>query len=294
MGWFRLGLLYLYCCLAVHVSGQPMNRLESEIKLAVADSTVQRLESYLNKHFSHIYYVNAKDSLFIQRASEVFIDKYFDTKEQNLLNLQIGLRHRQRKYENEELRELVQLKLPASDNGVLRREIKFECSGNQDIFDLSRHPLLQYLSVEDRDQLSFYLRKYGLGIEGLREEIQLQQKRTRIYFSDAQSSVATITLDKVKHKSFPFQGFTELEIEINELRYTNADQTERRYLENFVSTLESTIRDEFPILKTDQTPKYNKLFVAVRNSKLSTASQMSMWIIYVFIIVLACVKLVRT
>lgn len=272
---------------------QERSRIESEYKLAVPDSLVDKLESFLQQYFAGDSLIIQDDHLSINQSAEVFVDQYYDTNDQKLRKQEIGLRHRLRYLETELLNELVQLKLSDSEDGIRRQEIKFDVSKKKNVLDgLSRHPVLQFLNPSDRDRLSFQLKKYDVNVNDVKEAVRLRQNRNRVYFSDKWGSVATITLDKVSQRNFPFHGFTELEIEINELRYTNASTDEILYLEQINENLKSIIHKTFPDLLIDQTPKYNKLTSQINDSVLSKVSEYFMWLIYVCIVGLALFKFV--
>jgi len=272
---------------------QGQSRIESEYKLAVADSLVVELESFLNHFFAVDSFTIQNESLTINQSTEVFVDQYYDTNDQILRQEDIGLRHRLRYVDTELLNELVQLKLPDSQDGIRRQEIKFDVLKNRNVLDeLSRHPVLQFLKPSDRDRLSFQLKKYDVKISDVKKAVKLKQNRNRFYFSDKWGSVATITLDKVNQTNFPFHGFTELEIEINEQRYTNASQDEILYLEQINENLKMIINKTFPDLMIDQTPKYNKLTNQISTSYLSTVANYFMWLIYFCIVGLALFKIV--
>lgn len=291
MKWF--GIIFSLCLFfQLDYLEAQKSRIESEYKLAVPDSIVNRLEGYLIDHFDGDYFVFENDSFQLSRATERFVDYYFDAKDNTLSDQQIGLRHRLRYLDKELINELVQLKLPDSADGITRKEIKFEVASSSNVLDdLSRDPLLQYLSPADRDLLAFQLRKLGVDIKDIKEAVKLTQIRNRIYFNDTKGSVATITLDKCTQASFPFHGFTELEIEINEQRYTNATKQEIVYLENINENLKSNIQNVYPSLKIDQTPKYNKLMNQINKSLMSKINDHVMWFVYVCIVILAGFKL---
>jgi len=288
-------VVFMFICYVIipfqRITAQQNTRIESEYKLAVPDSLIEDVALYLSDYFSGDFLMINRDSLQLEKAVEIFKDSYFDTRSGKLLEQQIGLRHRRRYLNAELINELVQLKLPDSEDGVQRQEIKFNVPTKINVLDeMSRKPLLKYVNPSDRDLLTFNLRKVAVSVDDLREIVKLTQIRDRIYFSDKKGSVATVTLDKVKHASFPFQGFTELEIEINESRYTNANNIEKAYLENISEQLKLGITKEFPLLKIDQTPKYNKLMLLIQNDFLSKINNYFMWGVYGFIFLMACFK----
>ena len=60
--------------------------------------------------------------------------------------------------------------------------------------------------------------------------------------------------------------FTEVEIELNEKRYTAATEPERARMRQILDTLRADLLRQFPALKQDQRPKYQKMaeLLAVR------------------------------
>jgi hypothetical protein len=73
----------------------------------------------------------------------------------------------------------------------------------------------------------------------------------------------TFTLDEVSSFYFPYNTFVELELELNEIRYTDASYNEQKKLESMNAKIKQSIFDRFDDLIQDQTPKYNKMHAAV-------------------------------
>jgi hypothetical protein len=73
----------------------------------------------------------------------------------------------------------------------------------------------------------------------------------------------TFTLDEVSSFYFPYTSFVELELELNEIRYTDADIIEQESLEEMNAKAKQALFDRFDNLKQDQTPKYNKMYAAL-------------------------------
>jgi len=225
----------------------------------------------------------------------LFVDSYFDDVKQKLLKQDIGVRHRLRYSQDVLINELVQIKLPTSADGVIRQEIKYEVPNKSNLLDqISRHPILQFVRTADRDQFSFELRKWDVDVTDIRKELTLTQKRKRYYINDKLGSVATISFDHVRNKKMPFQEFFELEIEINEIRYTEASRDEKAYLEYITGTVKEKIMSQFPHLRIDQTPKYNKLSTLIDVSYASKFADYGMWLFYGLILCMAVVKLIQT
>lgn len=270
------------------------SRLESEYKLSVSIDDIESLQSYLTDEFKEGTYQADGIALAVERADELFVDSYFDDDANRLLAQKVGVRHRLR-YNNAVLtNELIQIKLPSSNDGVVREEIKYKVPKEINAVDqISRHAVLQFVDAADRDHFSYQLRQLGVDVNHLKQALRLSQRRARIYFVDEKGSVATISLDHVKNKKIPFQGFYELEIEINEVRYTEADPIDKEYLETINRYLKQKIVSRFPNLIVDQTPKYNKLYAVIEASPMSKLVDKGMWGVYGLVIVFAGFKLVN-
>ena len=52
---------------------------------------------------------------------------------------------------------------------------------------------------------------------------------------------------------------TEIEIELNEVRYTDADKRERESMQKISDMLTCDLQKTFPYIHQDQTPKYTKV-----------------------------------
>jgi len=194
------------------------------------------------------------------------------------------------------LKELIQIKLPFSDDNVIRNEIKFEINSKKSNIDASaRHPLLKLLSKRDQEEMAFQLSKYSIQPKQLKPKIKLKQNRNRVYFSDnVGKSIATITVDKVQNFSFPYQDFGELELELNEILFTDADSLQKVQLEAINNNLKQSIQNKFPGLTINQTAKYNKMRALVKDSWLSSLRTNYMWIMYGGIISLALFHFVKS
>ena len=73
----------------------------------------------------------------------------------------------------------------------------------------------------------------------------------------------TFTLDEVSSFHFPYATFVELELELNEIRYTDADFEEQQAMEKLNAETKDAIFAQFNNLVQDQTPKYNKMQAAL-------------------------------
>ncbi len=243
-------------------SPQPSsNRMESEFKLAVPKGQEDALWEYLAGHYSTEGLHEIDTSLSSRTETEIFVDQYFDTPDGQLLKLNVGVRLRQRFLGDSLMKKLVQLKLPGNDSsGVLRQEIKFEIYENTKRGDrLAMHPFYRYIRPGDRDEVNRFLAQHNLKAQGLRPSIKMKQQRSRVYISEKGEALITLTLDRAASAYFPYPTFTELEMELNEIRYTEGDSSERRRMEQINEAFKQELLAAFPGLQQDQTPKYNKM-----------------------------------
>lgn len=291
MSQWHVYLVLLLSFKCVDLYGQ--SRLESEFKLSIPQQDIKFVQLFFEEEFVLGTYTLDSINLSVDKADELFVDTYFDDTKSSLLHQNIGLRHRLRYNQDVLINELVQLKLPGSTNGVIRQEIKYKVPKNVNVLDqISRHPVLQFVAATERDQFSYEMRKWNVDVQELREQLKLTQNRKRIYLNDEMGSVATISLDHVMNKKIPFQEFYELEIEINEIRYTEADEDERKYLNTINQLIKQNVMSRFPTLSVDQTPKYNKLQSLIKESLVSKIVDKGMWMVYGVVLCLAVAKLI--
>ena len=267
---------------------QQYGRIESEYKLSVPKSQKEEVWEFLQSKFLQSETIISGKELIGNKSSEKFIDQYFDTPDKILSKNKTGIRFRKRYIEDALVKELIQLKLPQDSSGLSRTEIKFEPKKNKSVDDLwARHPFLKHIRRSDRESINFHISHLLIKVEQLQPAISLVQLRDRIYLSDTLGSIATITLDKVNNMSFPFQGFVEMEIELNEIRYTEANSDEKNAMDKIREELKSIINNAFQDMNVDQTPKYNKMETLVEKNILGKIYQNAMWIIFAGIILFA-------
>ena len=264
-------------------------RLESEYKLDIPQEDVSNLWDFVKSTYSKDSFNLAGISLSGEESIEIFIDHYFDLPDGRFSDAEISLRHRKRYKDDILLKELIQLKTPFSEDKVVRNEIKFDVKSKKKINDISnRHPLLKLMSASDQERMSFHLAKFKVRPEQVQESLKLKQTRKRIYIKDAEGeSVATITLDEVSNFSFPFQDYAELELELNEIRYTNANELERSKMTELNNHIKSELATKFPRLEIDQRSKYRKMKLLIDNSKISYVYKNGMWLFFGVIISLS-------
>lgn len=283
-----LFFISLIIIVTVNLSAQ-VGRLESEYKLDVPQAEVSQIWSHLQAIYSKKTMETFGMKLSGTQSVETFIDTYYDSPEMTFAEKEISLRHRKRFKNDLLLKELIQFKTPHSSDMVIRNEIKYEVTGKKGFSDLSsRHEFLKHLSKSDIEAFAFHLAPYGLRPNEIATSLKLKQKRSRVYLSDTNGeSIATLTLDEVSNYSFPFQSYAELELELNEVRYTNAHESERSKMTALNEELKANLSEMFPNLQVDQRSKYHKMKLLVDSNKWSLLYEKMPWLIFAVITFIA-------
>ncbi len=232
-------------------------RLETEYKLAVPaghDNAVW--------HWLRATYATAKPRALgtgwaSAMGEETFRDRYFDVPAGTLLKVGAGLRHRQRFDTTGHLtKQLVQLKITTAETGgMLREERKFKPLEGATA-DMA---LAEVLRPEDRPRLDTLLAPLGVALAEVQPAFGLNQRRRRLYLRQNDEDFSTITLDSSYHAEGSGATFTEIEIELNEKRYTGASETERARMRVVLDGIKADLLLQFPDLQQDQRPKYAKM-----------------------------------
>ena len=278
-------VLWIWFVVCVQISSFSQQRLEKESKYLIQDASTEKL-------------IHVLDSLFSERASrsstEQFYDEYFDSEDDQLLRQKLSLRYRERIQSQNQEKKLVQFKGLISQDSHLQFEYKFDVPNQASRTDIySRHPLLGHVEEEERERLAYELTRYEIDADKLKSSLSLSQQRQRWYLSDDRGDLITISVDDVSLSRIPFHQFTELEIEINENRYTNAGIDERIYLDEKQNELLTLIQSQFPTMVNDQRSKYEKMRSLIDASTASWLASKFVWALYGFIVMLAGFKLFR-
>lgn len=258
-------------------SGEGINaiRVENEYKLLVPQGSVERLWKFLISFRPKPPVTSPVNRpLKADSSTEFFTDVYFDTPDFLLLAGQNGLRHRSRsipgnKNNRKDGRQLIQIKLQIPGEATSRKEIKFPVKYYDDGSGAweDTHPVVGLIRRKDRQAFIERMNEEHIPWQELRESFTIEQRRRRIYISDSLGVLFSITLDEgTVDRWGAHTAFTEVEAEINEIRYTSAVPAERAYLENMQAEIFALITRNFPEVKVDQTPKYNKAMMALRAS----------------------------
>ena len=239
-------------------------RIENEFKLRIPENIVNDVNIYLHKTYGpNTIFFNDFDSTFTtENEIEIFEDIYYDNSDFIMLNQQGGIRHRMRyDLKNDEKtlqKELIQIKLQTDDeHGVNRQEIKFPLTNNYSEDD----ELIDKIKKSNRKEFETRLKELQINKDDLEAIVKVIQKRTRIYILYKNESFATITMDEVSsEKWWKSISFVELEMEINEIGYTEASPEKKAFMEKVNSRMKEDLLNKFTEIKQDQTPKYNKVF----------------------------------
>jgi hypothetical protein len=248
------------------------DRIEYEAKLRVPLDDYDPLWSWLLMRYADLSWLDDGGYRFEAAfGDEDFTDTYFDTPDLQLLAADNGVRHRRRVVhsgpaDDKDGRELLQIKLDRPGTaGVARSEIKFEVADApyEAVLDAD-HPLLRLVSRRDRGAFNAAFGDLGIDPRTMRPILTLQQNRRRIYLSDQRDAFATLTLDWCTSGSWETDlRWAEIELELNEIRYTEADAVERQRMAAVIGEIEADLQAAFPAVTRDQTPKYNKAFAMI-------------------------------
>jgi hypothetical protein len=256
-------------------SGFDAMRIENEIKLVVPREIQDSVWAYLQTRYDNDnLYLRAIDSSFsVKFAQDIFRDQYFDNDTFQLLQMQCGVRHRARvvltdSTDRKNGRELMQIKINDIDaNDLNRAEFKYPVkhySPGGKVEEHDDHPFLGLVKRKSRKDILARLKEYKVEGLDLRPTILIVQLRKRVYVSLDTTAFATLTLDI--DTAF-YQGdtalFTEMEMELNEIRYTGADSAMRAKMEGINDQIKADLLKRFPAIHQDQTPKYNKAALAL-------------------------------
>ena len=257
--------------------GSQLPRIESEHKLTVPVHKTEAVWKYLSERFTSIEnnpLVKIDKGFSARVSEEYFVDTYYDSPGLQMLDRQSGIRFRRRfipdnPSDTKHGRALVQIKLNRKGDKVENRtEYKFDTVENS-IAAFKAGYGIGMLIEGEKNQMEFFNRLNALEIipSQLKAVITLEQKRRRVYISKDGTSFATITLDEVSAKRFFKKvNLTEIELELNEIAYTDSDINQRNRMEHINKILKTDILDAFPEIKVDQTPKYNKVMALFEDS----------------------------
>lgn len=244
-------------------------RIEEEDKLWVPLEIEDQVWEFLNQRFiADADYLHSLDPDFQTRHStEAFSDTYYDTPTMQLYDLQSSCRHRTRfnltnDADRKNGRELMQLKLNhvSDKNPLMRGELKYEIRYPKQIEEPEdAHPMLGIVKPSHRELIKARLSAIGVDALALRPVVTVNDTRRRIYFDKHGVTTFSITLDHVTSNVWwASSKFCEIEPELNEIVFTEADAATRASMEAMLTKVVGEIHARFPAVERNLTPKYNK------------------------------------
>lgn len=247
-------------------------RIENEVKLSLPREQTEEVWAYLLQRYGSRspWLAELGPGLTAKFSNEQFRDRYFDDGALRLLHAQSAVRHRARvdlddPNDRKSGRELIQIKLQRpGDQELNRSEIKFPVKHYAPTKPLDAHPVIGLIDRDHRSEFMNTVASHGYDAMQLEPKLTLEQRRRRVYISLDGSPFATITLDEVSSEKWGEKiEFTEIEMELNEIAYTEAPETTRKAMEAVNERMKRDLMTAFPRIVQDQTPKYNKAFAAL-------------------------------
>lgn len=256
-------------------SGFGVVRIEQEDKLTLPLEKREEVWGFLfAKYVRDTAALKELDPLFTSYDSdELFIDTYFDTPDLQLLARQSGVRKRKRvnlsdPSDPKSGRELMQIKVNnISDNPLERSEMKFKVKYPKSVTSAEdRHPMIGAVKKSQREDFKKALQALGLDPESMKPSLTLQARRRRIYVLRGEEPFLSISFDHVTAESDGRKAeFVEIEPELNEIAFTEADEPARRYMEEILQKVTQDIFAHFQYVRRDLNPKYNKAFKQIQS-----------------------------
>ncbi|WP_372949918.1 CYTH domain-containing protein [Mariniphaga sp.] len=261
-------------------------RIEYEIKLRLPLEQFDDVWDWMHVRYKDVSWLIDEGYIFTgEFGDEDFTDTYFDTSDLMLLTENNGVRHRMRTVHSgpaseKDGRQLIQIKLDRADaTGAARSEIKFNVSLGDDRNGANdSHPLVGLVKRNEvgKFKTTFYTR--NIDPYKLKPVLTLNQNRRRIYLSDQNGAFATLTLDLVSTKSWGTNSkWAELELELNEIRYTEANFELQQKMERVIEKIQDDIQQVFPAIVPNQTPKYNTAFTSIEKESWLPLRQVIRW-----------------
>jgi hypothetical protein len=251
-------------------SGIDKVRIEQEDKLLIPVDQIEEVWDYLRERLveDDAFLAELDPAFTASWSEELFHDTYFDTPTLELYAMGSGVRHRHRVNlsdpdDRKSGRELMQIKVSSiSDNELERGEIKFDIERPRRIESAAdRHPLLGRVKPDHRAPFVRRLEALGLDPEKMRPILTVRDQRRRVYVLRGGLPFMSISHDRTSSRVWWGRSeFCELEPELNEIGFTDADPATRAYMESVLERVVADVRARFPRIERDLTPKYNKSF----------------------------------
>jgi uncharacterized protein YjbK len=250
-------------------SGFDTLRVESEDKLLVPNDKAEEVWRYLEQTYvlSQEKLKNLDPLFTAYQHDEQFTDTYFDTPTFQVLEGKHGVRHRRRtnltvEDHDKSGRELIQIKVNSiSQNALNRGEYKYPVE-----YPLRGKSLMGLVARAERGVLENRLESLGIEGESLQPILTVHDLRKRIYINRDNQPFMSISFDNASaYNLWARVEFVEIEPELNEIAYTEADPQTKQYMEGIAAKISDDILATFPDVSRDLNPKYNKAFAALES-----------------------------
>lgn len=248
-------------------------RIEQEDKITVPPEIAPDVWAFLER-----FLVSDKESLHALDPGftsywheELFVDTYFDTPALVVYGKGGGVRHRRRwdltdPTHRKSGRELVQIKLNGvSAKDTERGEIKFDVEYPKKVRRADdAHPLLGIVKADQREALVARLADAGVDARAMTPILDVEDVRRRIYVLKGGRPFLSVSFDTASSSDLWARWHViEIEPELNEIPYTEADDATRQSMTRINERISAALRDRFPSLERDLTPKYEKAFAGL-------------------------------
>lgn len=245
-------------------------RIEQEDKLLIPLDKTDEVWRFLYERFIvDTESLKKLDASFTSSFDEEqFTDTYFDTPDLKLLSTQSGVRYRRRvnltNPEDEKSGcELMQIKISNISQNVLERgEIKFKIKHPTTMKNAEdRHPMIGIVKPSQREEFKQRLKALGLDPFSMQPILTVEDSRRRIYINRESKPFMSLSLDVASSNIWWAKTkFVEIEPELNEITFTEANQETKKYMEIILHKSMTEMKQRFPYLETNLTPKYCKSF----------------------------------
>jgi len=258
-------LLLLSAALAVGSRASDPGRLDLDVSFIVPPEIQSEVLDYLERRYKDPVLLRHFGEDCGHRVSvEDFTDVYFDTDALAVLATRGEIRHRRRYARGEKVKELIQIKLPG-DQALeeLKFEVRPRVASIPSGFGFERVlPLVSLPRRKDWFEVARTVEaKFSVPVDELRPIVTIQQTRHRVYITRPGGVLFTMTLDVVDaRRLWATAAFTQLEIEANEIVYSNASSAERRRMAGLQQEIAVDLRARFPSLTPNHSAKYARVF----------------------------------
>lgn len=244
--------------------------LFAKIKLPVEQTASFR--EWLQMRYEDCRWLDPPASVITASFDEQdFADTYFDTPDLRLLAANSFLRYREPAKAAAGSRDVGLLQLVFHHNGEGGRhtsKISYPARPAAPFTTLDdAHPMFALVQVDAREKCEAQLRSFHLDPEEMRRVMSVERTELRMRLADKDGQFFTLTTEGHKTKSWGMElQWTEIELKLDDARYSAADQNQQRRMEDTLKTVKNDILTTFFQATEDQTPIYKKSFATVEES----------------------------